>query len=139
MDSPRQRPDDPEKPDHSIQVNGFQLHRLRGGFLAFVHGRTTGARNEEKAPMNLMFVPEKEMQTLRCMKCGTLIKVHPPGRIARCCGQAMIVLEGRKQVGRKQEQETEEESVDAHDVLKLLREGSGMPPATGRTPIDEEA
>ena len=86
---------DPRKDFTTVKINGIEIKALKGGFLAYVppgiNGREnqTANRNKEN-PRNR---PEKkDGQHLLCEICGTVIKVHPPGRIARCCNQNMTPL-----------------------------------------------
>ena len=80
-----------EKGFNTIKVNGLELKSLRGGFIAFIPSRSEDDKGEEreKEPENR---PSEERRFLLCKACGTIIQVHPPGRIARCCDQTMVPL-----------------------------------------------
>lgn len=79
----------------TVKINGIEIKSLKGGFLAYVpsgiNGRDKNPSSQKKDnPQN--HPEKKEGQHLLCDICGTVIKVHPPGRIARCCNQNMTPL-----------------------------------------------
>lgn len=84
---------DPSKEIESIKVNGLEIKTLKGGFMAYYHVRPGRGRPFGDDRKNPSSPPLDPPQYLLCKKCGTLINVYPPGRMARCCNQEMVSID----------------------------------------------
>jgi hypothetical protein len=83
----------PSKDLKSIQLDGLDIKTLKGGFIAYYHIRSGRSRLEGGKTVQPAHSLDEEPQYLLCEKCGTVISVYPPGRIARCCDREMIPLQ----------------------------------------------
>jgi hypothetical protein len=121
---------------------------------------------QEKAPseeevqenrLEQLFARTDKVQYLLCKKCGTVIHVHPPGRIAKCCKVEMVPLvemQPQEEESAEVEEETRPEAVletptvkepepaEAKDVSEMLEEPAAeaepAPAEESPTPVEPE-
>lgn len=67
-----------------VRAHGIEVKALRGGFYAYCKNRNGKVEKIE--------VREKKFGFLLCKECGTVIRVSPPDRLARCCKVLMTPL-----------------------------------------------
>jgi len=96
---------EPNKKFSIINIDGIEIKALRGGFYAYA---SVNPEKEEASPTDDGNVDQEDDEEssseddspssddqygfLLCKTCGTLIRVFPPDRRAKCCKEIMTPL-----------------------------------------------